>query len=288
MRAILLSATILSVAFLGAGCGFCAAARAQEPPKRIASANLCADQLLLALVAPERIVALSTLASDPALSPVVEAARRFPATAGTGEDLMRFPADLTLIGAYDKPFTRALLTEKGRTTYALAPWSSLEEGQAQIRALAERLGEREKGETLVDAIDAAMARAKGAGVREGARPATFLILHRRGYTPGARSVTAEIAEAAGLVDVSPKLGGGAGGFVALEAVIALRPDYLIVSDLDASAPDQGKALLLHPALAALYPPERRLVSPDPLTLCAGPATPAAIDRLTDDIRRKVR
>jgi iron complex transport system substrate-binding protein len=254
------------------------------PPRRVISANLCADQLLLALGDPESVVALSTLASDPALSPIVEEARRFPATRGSGEEIVRFSADLALIGAYDAPYTRALLAEKGVPTFALAPWSSLEEGRAQIRALAARLGHPERGEALIARIDAAAARAKGAA----GRPASFLILHRRGYAPGARSVTSEIARIAGMVDLAPALGVADGGFVSLEAVIAARPDYLIVSDLDARAPDRGKELLAHPALAALYPPERRLVSPDPMTLCAGPVTPAAIDALAAEIRAKTR
>lgn len=260
-------------------------ARVQDsPPRRVVSANLCADQLLLALGDPQSIVALSVLASDPAMSPVVEAARRYPATRGSGEEIVQFSADLALIGAYGAPFTRALLAEKGVPTFELAPWSSLEEGRAQIRALARRLGHPERGEALVAAIDAAAERVKGAA----GRPATFLMLHRRGYAPGANSVTSQIARLAGLLDVAARLGVAQGGFLPIEAVIAERPDFLIVSDLDTQAPDRGKELLLHPALARLYPPERRLVAPDPMTLCAGPATPGAIDALAAEIRAKTR
>ena len=281
MRAIVTFVFLAAAAWLDGG-----AARAQqsEAPRRIVSANLCADQLALALADPQAIVALSALASDPSLSPVVEQARRFPAIRGSGEEIVRLSADLALIGAYDAPFTRAVLAEKGVQTFALAPWSSLDEGRAQIRALAARLGQPARGEALVGAIDAAAARAVGAA----ARPASFLMLHRRGYAPGARSVTSEIARIAGMRDMAGALGVERGGFLPIEKVIAARPDYLIVADLDASAADQGKELLLHPALAALYPAERRLVSSDPMTLCAGPATPAAIDALAAEIRAKTR
>ena len=283
MRAIV--SFVLSAAAAGLLCG---AARAGEPdgapPRRVVSANLCADQLLLALGDPPSILALSSLASDPTLSPVAEEARRFPAIRGSGEEIVRLSADLALIGAHDTPFTRALLAEKGVPTHALAPWSSLKEGAAQIRALAARLGHAERGEALVAEIEAAAARAKGAA----GRPATFLMLHRRGYAPGFHSVTSQIARIAGMVDIAPALGLERGGFVSIEKVVAARPDFLIVADLDARAPDQGKALLTHPALSTLYPPARRLVAPDPATLCAGPATPAAIDALAAEIRAKVR
>lgn len=265
-----------------------AAARTAPPaataPQRVVSANLCADQLLLALVAPQRIVALSSLASDPSLSPVAAEARRHRAIRGSGEEIARLAPDLALIGAYDAPFTRALLKAEHVPVYELAPWRDLKEGRAQIRALADRLGARARGEALVAEIDAALARARGAA----GRPATFLTLHRRGYSPGARSVVSEIARAAGLSDIAARVGVENGGFVPLEAVIEARPDFLIVSDLDPAAQDRGQELLLHPALAALYPPEKRLAASDQTTLCAGPATPAAIDALAAEIRAKVR
>ncbi|MBK9080817.1 MAG: ABC transporter substrate-binding protein [Rhizobiales bacterium] len=253
-------------------------------PRRVVSANLCADQLLLTLADRDQIASLSYLAADETLSPVARDAKAFALNRGTGEDIARLDADLVLIGAYDTPFTRALLKERGLPTYALAPWRSLAEGRAQIAALAARLGHPERGAALIARIDAALAEARGAA----ARPATFLTLHRRAYAPGGRTVVAEIATAAGLRDLSREMGVETGGFVPIEKVIAARPDYLIVSDVDARAIDNGTALMWHPALAALYPPDKRLVSPDPLTLCAGPATPAAIDGLAAEIRGKVR
>ena len=104
-------------------------------------------------------------------------------------------------------------------------------------------------------------------------------------TPASR---AEIAEIAGLRDAAPDAGVSKSGFVTLEALVAARPDYLIVSDEDQRAEDEGEALLVHPALEALYPPERRLVAPDRLTICDGPSTPALIATLGSEIRAKVR
>lgn len=255
-----------------------------EAPRRVVSANLCADQLLLALADRDQIVSLSPLARDPTLSPIVEAARAFPVNRGVAEDLVRERADLILIGAHDAPFTRAMLAEQGAPTYALPPWRSLAEGRAQIRDLAARLGHAARGESLVAGIDAALERAKGAAGRK----ATFLTFHRRGWSPGAGTVTSEIATVAGLTDISAAVGVALGGFVALERVIAAAPDFLIVSEAAPGAEDQGQALLSHPALARLYPPARRLVAPDVLTLCAGPATPRAIDALAAEIRAKTR
>ena len=51
------------------------------------------------------------------------------------------------------------------------------------------------------------------------------------------------------------------------------------------AEDQGRALLLHPALQTLYPPARRIVIPERLTVCGGPMLVEALDRLAAEIAR---
>src|SRR5262249_40951345 len=54
---------------------------------------------------------------------------------------------------------------------------------------------------------------------------------------------------------------------------------------DQRAEDQGSALLSHPVLAELYPPEKRIVLPDRLTVCGGPTLPAAFDWLGAEGKR---
>ena len=125
------------------------------------------------------------------------------------------------------------------------------------------------------------------GGRTSIPPRTSIVLQRRGYVFHA-GLTPEIAAIAGLRDAAPAAGVSRSGFVSLEALVAARPDYLIVSDADQRAEDEGEALLVHPALAALYPPDRRLVAPDRLTICDGPSTPALIATLGREIRAKVR
>ena len=52
-------------------------AAAAEPPRRIVSFNVCADQLVVALADPAQIAGLSPYAADPAVSTVAEKARDF-------------------------------------------------------------------------------------------------------------------------------------------------------------------------------------------------------------------
>ena len=81
------------------------------------------------------------------------------------------------------------------------------------------------------------------------------------------------------------LAGARGGFVRLEQLVATPPDLILVTTQATAPGDQGEALLAHPALAALYPPDRRILLPERLTVCGGPSLPEAIDWLASEARR---
>ncbi|MCZ7642435.1 MAG: hypothetical protein M5U33_06525 [Pseudorhodoplanes sp.] len=49
--------------------------------------------------------------------------------------------------------------------------------------------------------------------------------------------------------------------------------------------DQGALYFMHPAVQALYPPERRIALPTRYTMCGGPALVAAFDYLADALGR---
>ncbi len=268
-----------------------AAASAREAPRRVVSQNLCADQLLIELADPGQVVSLSPLAVDRELSFFAERAGAFPANRGSAEDIVRLDADLVLTGPFDNRYTRALLEARGMRFLVLDPWRDFLDGAAQIRGLAGELGHPERGEALISRIGAALAEADALGAEqlgaEHPQRATSLVLHRRGFVFRS-GLTNDIVRRAGLVDASEQSGVGASGFVSLETLLMARPDYLIVSQGDFSAMDQGQALLAHPALRAAWPRDKRLVLPDRLTICSGPSTPALIERIVAEIRAKVR
>ena len=78
-----------------------AVAAADDPPRRIVSFNLCADQLVVALADPEQIVGLSPHAAEPKLSAVAEQARAFRRLPWQAESTIRYNPDLVLVGAFD-------------------------------------------------------------------------------------------------------------------------------------------------------------------------------------------
>jgi iron complex transport system substrate-binding protein len=137
---------------------------------------------------------------------------------------------------------------------------------------------------LVAAIAPALLRARLATDMLAAHP-TAAVYQRRGYVTGGETLAADLLATVGFANAGGALAGRIGGFVPLERLIAVRPDYLVVAAPGIRAEDQGTALLAHPALERLYPPERRLVLPERLTVCGGPSLPAALDWLAAEVGR---
>lgn len=274
--------SVLRTALLACGLLLPAGAGLAQP-RQVASLNLCTDQLLLALADRGQIAFLSRLARDPEISFLAERAQGMPTNEGAEPLLFRRP-DLVLTGTYGQNDQVALLRKQGLEVLQFGPWSSLEEGRAQIRTLAARLGHPERGEALVARIDAALARTRG--IVRGSR--RILVYERGGWVAATSSPLSEILAHLGFALHQPALGLGAGGLARLEAVVMAPPDALLVDSAAQQAIDNGTALLAHPALAAAVPPERRLAVPARLTICGGPSTPAAIEALAEEARGKLR
>jgi iron complex transport system substrate-binding protein len=253
----------------------CASANAADPPRRIASFNVCADQLVVALADPSQIAGLSPYASDPAISVVADQARAYPRLALQAEAMVPLKPDLVLVGTWDRPLTQRMLRSLGFRVVGVDVVSDIAAGLAQIREVAALLGHPARGEALVAEVEAARRRLAAAP-----RPTALsaLLIGNNGYTVGLDSLAgALLAEA----DLKPPPGApaGYGGYVPLEKLIMLRPDYLVMASLVERPDSQGALYLTHPALRALYPPARRIVLPSRFTLCAGPSLVAAFDYL---------
>src|SRR5262245_30775457 len=261
--------------------GLAAPAHAADAPRRVVSFNVCADQLVLALAEPDQIAALSPNATDPAISVLADQARAFRQVGRTAETIAPLDPDLVLVGPWDRPLTQRMLRALGFRTVPVDLINDIDGALVQIRQIAALLGHPEKGAALEARI--AAARARLAQARRPAR-ATALLVGLGGYTVGPASLAAALMAEAGLMP-PPGAPSGYGGYVPLEALITLRPDYIVMSNMIETPDGQGALYLTHPALRALYPPSRRIVLPGHLTVCGGPVLVTAFDYLTDVVMR---
>ena len=102
---------------------------------------------------------------------------------------------------------------------------------------------------------------------------------------GSDSLLSSLLAETGLFNAAGDLGIASGGYASLEAIVSVRPDFIVVEDASERAEDDGHAFLLHPALERLYPPSRRIVIPDRLTVCGGVMIADALDRLVSELKR---
>jgi iron complex transport system substrate-binding protein len=250
-------------------------ALAADPPRRVVSFNVCADQLVVALADPEQIAGLSPYATNPGLSVVAEEAKRYRKLDWQAESTIVLQPDLVFVGPSDRSVTRRMLASQGLRVVGLEFITDLESARAQIRNVATLLGHPERGEKLVADLDAARARLVA---RRRAVARTAIVVERGGYAQGSASLAATLLEEAGLQspDGAPK---GYGGFIRLEKLLMLKLDLVFVKDPPIAANDQGSLYFMHPAMAALFPPERRIALPTRFTMCGGSALVAAFDYL---------
>jgi iron complex transport system substrate-binding protein len=243
--------------------------------------NVCTDQLLLTLADPEQILGLSRFSRDGWQSQAGDISR-YPVLSGGAEDVLLIRPDVVVASAFDKRSTRELLKAKGLRLAELAVPRTLDEARQQIREAGDITGHPDRAAVEIARLDAALARARRA-VSE--RHYRVLPLSRRGWVAGSDSFIGSLLAETGLRSAAGDLGFAFGGFASLEAIVNLRPDFIVVSQAGDTARDDGQAFLLHPALERFYPPEKRIVIPERMTECGGVLLADALDALTAEVKR---
>jgi iron complex transport system substrate-binding protein len=277
-RFLLAAMLVAAVAMAGSG-----TAAAELP--RIASMNVCTDQLLLTLADPEQILGLSRYARDRFQSWAAQDARRYRILSGGAEDILVLRLDVVVASLFDKRATRELLKEKGLHLAEFGVPRSLDEVKDQIREMGAIVQHPDRAAAEIARLDAAITRARQAVAHKRYR---VLPLSRRGWVSGSESLLSSLLTETGLFNAAGELGVAFGGFASLEAIVNLKPDFIVVSDASDTAEDDGRAFLLHPALERFYPPSKRIVIPDRLTVCGGVMLADALDVLIAELERVER
>ena len=275
-----LRSALVAIAIL-TSVGLQGASYAAELP-RIASINLCTDQLLVTLADPAQILGLSPYSRDRARSWDAAKAAQFPKLSGEAEDVLVLRPDVVVAGRFTKRATRELLKEKGLRVVEFDAARSLDDVKKQIRQMGDLVQHPDRAAAEIQRLDTAIAHAREVVSR---KPYRVLALSRRGWVSGGDSLTSSLLATAGLSNAAADLGYKLGGFASLEAIVSLRPDFLLVSDAGDFAEDEGRAFMLHPALERFYPAAKRLVIPERLTVCGGPRLSEALDRLASELER---
>jgi iron complex transport system substrate-binding protein len=249
---------------------------------RIVSTNPCLDAILVELVPVERIAAISHYSRDPrSTSMPLPLARRLGTTSGTAEEVIALRPGLVLASSFTAPATLGAYQRLGLEVARFPIASTLEENRAQIRAIAQAVGARERGEALVARIDRAVGAAEP---RDARRPLALLWLGGSNLVNGQGTLIDELLGKAGFQNASAAYGVRFTGVLPLEHVVAHPPDVVMTpvsragADEDARRASLRMRALRGKAVVADFPPN--------LFYCGGPSIVPAMARLVA-MRRQV-
>ena len=258
---------------------FATNAHAQAPakPQRIVSLNVCVDQLLLLMVEPRRIAALTQFATDRDWSNMPREARGFRTTHGRAEEVLPLRPDLVIGGEYSAPDTIALLRRLGQRVEVMRLANSLDGVRAGMRWVGGIVGEPDAAEAMVADLDrrlAAVARA----VPPGPRP-VLAFYNTSGYTAEPGTLADDVIRTAGFENLAGRLGLRIGGRLNLEQVATARVDALIAIDTAETSSSRAVETVQHPALARMAARKPFAAIPGRLWTCETPFVAEAAERL---------
>jgi iron complex transport system substrate-binding protein len=211
--------------------------------------TLATDEILLALVPPERIVALTLWADDRVHSNVVVEARSvLPRVRANAEQVVAYQPDLILIAPYTLASVKSLLEASGSPVFTLQSCNSIAEIQHNIISVGRAVGESARARALVNQMERRLA-----GVYEHVhglpRPAVLYYIPG-GFTAGRGTTMDEIITNAGGTNVAATTGLWRTKKLSKEKLVALNPQFILVGG-DPHAPEHESLrplLLADPAL----------------------------------------
>lgn len=276
-RGIVITAIFIAVALLAASVPPANAESPRaEPPRRLASINLCGDQLLLLLAERRQIASLSYLAADPAVSALADRVGDIPLNSGRAEEIVALQPDLVLSGTYQQRMTNDMLRRLGVAMLELPPADSLDRALAQIRSVATAIGAAAKGEALAQSLERRIAAARPSP--EADRPGAFL-LQPNLYASGPDSLAGHLLEQAGFRNLADGPAAHHGTFLTLEDILLARPDVLVLEEAMGEGVSLARHRLDHAALQAST--QRRVSLEGRLLTCPGPGLAVAAEILAE-------
>ncbi|MDO8344967.1 MAG: ABC transporter substrate-binding protein [Cellvibrio sp.] len=225
---------------------------AQTPPQRIASLNICIDQLLWELVPHERLVSISYLTAHPMWSPIAAQVRGIPLNHGLAEEIVPLKPDVIFAGEFDAPEAVALLERLGNPVERLPLPRKLADINRQILQLGQLVGAKEKALAMTQKNSAQVAELQVAA-RQAAnttqQPLTAFWYSSNGVVIGDGTLEHELMLLAGLHNLAAERGMFGFNQLDLELLLSAKPQILIIEEGTAEAFSLAREYLAHPALS---------------------------------------
>lgn len=247
-------------------------AAAAEAPKRVASLNLSADEVLAEILPASRLVGVTRWVDEPGTSNVIG---RIPASVFRFqkvdlERLVGLAPDLVVVSEYTDADAQRLLESSGMRVFRMQGLGTLAGVRGAILALGAAVGEDAAARALVARYDATLADV--ARRLDGAKHPRVLYWSG-GMTAGADTAIGALIECGGGVNVGRELGVQGIAPPGAERAFVSDPDVILVG----TWPDAVESLHGHPLLKELRAVRegRIVVMPNELLVALSQYTAAA-------------
>ncbi|MBI3436844.1 MAG: ABC transporter substrate-binding protein [Proteobacteria bacterium] len=250
---------------------------AAKAEMRVASLNLCTDEILLRVADPSQVASVTWLSRDENSSSVSALARHVPVNHGTAEEILMQQVDLVLAGDLSARHAVNLLRRLGKSVMVLPAAVTSATIAEQIIAVSRAIGRAENGTDLVARMTTQLAEIVSPDGRL-PRPKA-LIVNPNGFTTGAGTLADAILKAAGFENLAVRLGRADYHRLPIETIVTSGADILILNADRDGPPALATELLRHPAFAHAYARAQVVILPSRHWTC-GFAMAEAVEYLT--------
>ncbi len=245
-----------------------------KKPQRIVSLSLCTDQLLLMLVEPERIQALSFLAVDPTYSYMHAYTKGIQVHHGLSEEIVPLKPDLIVSSQFTRGKTSDILKTLGFNLQRFSSPITIEEVEVVIKAFGETVGEPKRAQQLIKAFQQDLITAKQ--LLQDTPRQVAISYGPNGFTAGAKTLKQAILDLAGYDNLAAQLGINYYSNISVEKLLMANPDVIIVDEMIPNQNSLAQNYVNHRALIHHYHGKKRPKVVSNLWLCPGPTAGKAV------------
>ena len=217
-----------------------------KKPERIVSLSISTDEILLDLVEPKRIVALTKYVDDEGISNATEQAKAVKGRvqAGNPEAILALRPDLILIPDFSSADTIQSLREMQQPVYVYKTPSNLAGVRACIRELGQVVGEEAAAQLILQRMEARLALLQQKmGPIPAAKQKWVIFMSDKGAYYSPEHSFNDICKHAQLVNALSQLHFAKPITVGQEEIVRLNPDAFILSGWVDSTDQEPDALV---------------------------------------------
>jgi len=247
-----------------------------EPPTRVASINLCTDQLLLMLADSRQIASISYLAVESSSSFMAEEAQQYQVNHEKIEELLSLKPDLILASEYSNRALIQLMQKLGHQVETFPLPSDIEGIQANITRMAQLLGQEKRGQQLVEQMNQ---RIDQVIKQQPAVHPKAIFYQPNHYTSGRNTLQDTALRVAGWRNLAAELGIEGYNPIDIEDLLMADPEQLFTSPYAPNSNSLAEQQLSHPALQRVTAGRKMIEIDYKYWICGGPMIADAIEQL---------